>query len=212
MSKYIYWWFKEVHNFQILKASIKKWKKASFKMWKLHALITKMTFVMFPKCNGVDISFWPTRFNICLGIVHGLFYLHEIAQLRIIHRDIKASNILLDKRLQPKIADFGLALLFLDDKTHISTIACCGHKVLYWFNFKKNLELIFFWEQMVITKIYSCTSLMFFIWKFIYDWIYSINSLNSGINYAKYSDIIAFKIHWTIYALALDVLICVGDI
>ncbi|CAK9882202.1 unnamed protein product [Sphagnum jensenii] len=76
--------------------------------------------------NGVDISFWPTRFNICLGIAHGLFYLHEIAQPRIIHRDIKASNILLDKRLQPKIADFGLALLFADDKTHISTMHVAG--------------------------------------------------------------------------------------
>ncbi|KAH9553231.1 hypothetical protein CY35_09G108300 [Sphagnum magellanicum] len=76
--------------------------------------------------NGVDISFWPTRFNICLGIAHGLFYLHEIAQPRIIHRDIKASNILLDKRLQPKIADFGLALLFPDDKTHISTLHVAG--------------------------------------------------------------------------------------
>ncbi|CAM6008850.1 unnamed protein product [Sphagnum balticum] len=81
--------------------------------------------VLFER-NGVDISFWPTRFNICLGIAHGLFYLHEIAQPRIIHRDIKASNILLDKRLQPKIADFGLALLFADDKTHISTMHVAG--------------------------------------------------------------------------------------
>ncbi|CAM6008848.1 unnamed protein product [Sphagnum balticum] len=81
--------------------------------------------VLFER-NGVDISFWPTRFNICLGIAHGLFYLHEIAQPRIIHRDIKASNILLDKKLQPKIADFGLALLFPDDKTHISTLHVAG--------------------------------------------------------------------------------------
>ncbi|CAK9236404.1 unnamed protein product [Sphagnum troendelagicum] len=81
--------------------------------------------VLFER-NGVDISFWPTRFNICLGIAHGLFYLHEIAEPRIIHRDIKASNILLDKRLQPKIADFGLALLFADDKTHISTMHVAG--------------------------------------------------------------------------------------
>ncbi|CAK9278303.1 unnamed protein product [Sphagnum jensenii] len=81
--------------------------------------------VLFER-DGVDISFWPTRFNICLGIAHGLFYLHEIAQPRIIHRDIKASNILLDKRLQPKIADFGLALLFADDKTHISTMHVAG--------------------------------------------------------------------------------------
>ncbi|CAK9882195.1 unnamed protein product [Sphagnum jensenii] len=74
------------------------------------------------ECNGVDISFWPTRFNICLGIAHGLFYLHEIAQPQTIHQAMKANNILLDKRLQPKISDFGLALLFLDDKMHISTL------------------------------------------------------------------------------------------
>ncbi len=181
-------------------------------MWKLHALITKMTFVMFPKCNGVDISFWPTRFNICLGIVHGLFYLHEIAQLRIIHRDIKASNILLDKRLQPKIADFGLALLFLDDKMHISTLHVVGTRYCIDLIFKKIGIDFFFGNKWWLQKYIHVPSLMFFIWKFIYDWIYSINSLNSGINYAKYSDIIAFKIHWTIYALALDVLICVGDI
>jgi serine/threonine protein kinase len=51
-----------------------------------------------------------------------LHYLHDISQPRIIHRDIKASNIFLDKMLQPKIADFGLAFLFPDDKSHISTM------------------------------------------------------------------------------------------
>jgi len=52
---------------------------------------------------------WPARMNICLGVAQGLFYLHASSQTRIIHRDIKASNILLDKSLNPKIADFGLA-------------------------------------------------------------------------------------------------------
>ncbi|XP_020082371.1 probable LRR receptor-like serine/threonine-protein kinase At1g53430 [Ananas comosus] len=54
---------------------------------------------------------WPTRFKICLGIARGLAYLHEESALRIVHRDIKASNILLDKNLNPKISDFGLAKL-----------------------------------------------------------------------------------------------------
>lgn len=64
---------------------------------------------------------WKTRFDICLGIARGLTYLHEESRLRIVHRDVKASNILLDSDLVPKISDFGLAKLYDDKKTHIST-------------------------------------------------------------------------------------------
>ncbi|KAK3425458.1 hypothetical protein EUGRSUZ_F02391 [Eucalyptus grandis] len=64
---------------------------------------------------------WATRFDICLGIARGLAYLHEESRLRIVHRDVKASNILLDSDLAPKISDFGLAKLYDDKKTHIST-------------------------------------------------------------------------------------------
>jgi len=64
---------------------------------------------------------WHKRYNIIMGIARGLLYLHEDSQLRIIHRDIKANNILLDERLNPKIADFGLAKLFPEDETHIQT-------------------------------------------------------------------------------------------
>ncbi|KAH9544885.1 hypothetical protein CY35_12G019600 [Sphagnum magellanicum] len=78
--------------------------------------------------KGKHMLNWPVRFNICLGVARGLFYLHEIAQPRIIHRDIKASNILLDKDLQAKIADFGLALLFPEDQTHITTMHIAGTK------------------------------------------------------------------------------------
>jgi len=52
---------------------------------------------------------WQARKRICLGVAQGLYYLHASSQTRIIHRDIKASNILLDKDLNAKIADFGLA-------------------------------------------------------------------------------------------------------
>ncbi|KAL9438023.1 hypothetical protein AB3S75_023815 [Citrus x aurantiifolia] len=64
---------------------------------------------------------WPTRHNICIGIARGLAYLHEESRLKIVHRDIKATNVLLDKDLNPKISDFGLAKLDEEDNTHIST-------------------------------------------------------------------------------------------
>ncbi|CAJ1971363.1 unnamed protein product [Sphenostylis stenocarpa] len=64
---------------------------------------------------------WPTRKKICLGIAKALAYLHEESRIKIIHRDIKASNVLLDKDFNAKVSDFGLAKLIEDDKTHIST-------------------------------------------------------------------------------------------
>ncbi|KAG5069100.1 hypothetical protein JHK85_001477 [Glycine max] len=64
---------------------------------------------------------WQTRHRICVGIAKGLAYLHEESKLKIVHRDIKANNVLLDKDLNPKISDFGLAKLNDGDKTHLST-------------------------------------------------------------------------------------------
>ncbi|KAK3424564.1 hypothetical protein EUGRSUZ_F01353 [Eucalyptus grandis] len=64
---------------------------------------------------------WWTRHKICVGIARGLAYLHEESRLKIVHRDIKATNVLLDKDLNPKISDFGLAKLDEEDNTHIST-------------------------------------------------------------------------------------------
>ncbi|KAL3503136.1 hypothetical protein ACH5RR_037585 [Cinchona calisaya] len=64
---------------------------------------------------------WKTRTKICIGVARGLAFLHEEVQPHIIHRDIKASNILLDKSLTPKISDFGLAKLFPSNVTHVST-------------------------------------------------------------------------------------------
>ena len=64
---------------------------------------------------------WPTRLRICIGIAKGLAFLHEESVLRIVHRDIKATNVLLDKDINPKISDFGLARLDEEENTHIST-------------------------------------------------------------------------------------------
>ncbi|XP_054777749.1 probable LRR receptor-like serine/threonine-protein kinase RFK1 isoform X2 [Prosopis cineraria] len=64
---------------------------------------------------------WPTRLKICIGIAKGLAFLHEESILKIVHRDIKATNVLLDRNLNPKISDFGLARLNEEEKTHIST-------------------------------------------------------------------------------------------
>ncbi|KMZ65997.1 putative Kinase [Zostera marina] len=66
---------------------------------------------------------WDIRFTICLGIAKGLNYLHQYSRHRIIHRDIKSRNILLDQHLNLKICDFGLAKLYEDKMTHITTRA-----------------------------------------------------------------------------------------
>lgn len=76
--------------------------------------------------NKKKVLDWSRRYKIIEGIVRGILYLHEDSQLRIIHRDLKANNILLDEDMNPKISDFGMARIFGVDQIEGKTKKVVG--------------------------------------------------------------------------------------
>ncbi|CAL9041445.1 unnamed protein product [Musa banksii] len=86
---------------------------------------TSLDNFLFDPVRGKQLN-WGTRHKIIHGIARGLLYLHEESQLKIVHRDIKASNILLDAEMNPKITDFGFAKLFDVDQTRATTNRVVG--------------------------------------------------------------------------------------
>ncbi|XP_077211038.1 cysteine-rich receptor-like protein kinase 10 [Tasmannia lanceolata] len=86
---------------------------------------TSLDKFLFDAKKRVQLD-WERRYKIIGGIARGLLYLHEDSRLKIVHRDLKASNILLDANMNPKISDFGLARLFGSDQTQANTLRIAG--------------------------------------------------------------------------------------
>ncbi|XP_010227708.1 cysteine-rich receptor-like protein kinase 6 isoform X2 [Brachypodium distachyon] len=84
------------------------------------------TFLFAPEIEKRLLLHWEIRYRIIYGTARGLVYLHEDSQIKIIHRDLKAGNVLLDTNMNPKISDFGLARLFNGERTTAMTSQVVG--------------------------------------------------------------------------------------
>ncbi|OEL26051.1 Cysteine-rich receptor-like protein kinase 25 [Dichanthelium oligosanthes] len=84
-----------------------------------------LDFFIFDAEKGKILT-WERRFRVIDGVAQGLLYLHKHSRLRVIHRDLKASNILLDRDMNPKISDFGMARIFCSNVTEANTTRVVG--------------------------------------------------------------------------------------
>ncbi|XP_024200105.2 G-type lectin S-receptor-like serine/threonine-protein kinase At1g11330 [Rosa chinensis] len=84
-----------------------------------------LDFFLFDSTRGMLLD-WNKRFSIIEGIAQGLLYLHKYSRVRVIHRDLKASNILLDENMIPRISDFGVARIFMHDEPEANTNRVVG--------------------------------------------------------------------------------------
>lgn len=91
------------------------------KLIKLHLVFNSL----LDATRSVQLD-WKRRQSIINGIARGILYLHEDSRLKIIHRDLKASNILLDDDMNPKISDFGLARIFGGNQNQANTNIIAG--------------------------------------------------------------------------------------
>ncbi|KAK9114926.1 hypothetical protein Syun_021723 [Stephania yunnanensis] len=75
---------------------------------------------------------WEIRMNIILGTAKGLAYLHECLEPKVVHRDVKSSNILLDRQWNAKVSDFGLAKLLFSERSYVTTRVMGTYGLVYF--------------------------------------------------------------------------------